>query len=137
MTPRSEEGGNSGAACCATESQQRNDLVGSRMAWLAWRLPNLLVLLGIFWSEGRVWLWLPAFLVAGVACLANAARCGRRHCYFTGPVYLLGAAATLLTGLGALSLHWSWILIGVVAGGILGYVPEWMFGKYVNKPHNE
>jgi len=27
----------------------------------------------------------------GGACLVNAVRCGRLHCYVTGPFFLLGA----------------------------------------------
>src|SRR5207247_6076405 len=35
----------------------------------------------------------------GVACVVNAAHCGRVHCYVTGPLYLLAAIATLLAGM--------------------------------------
>lgn len=86
---------------CAPE-----DLAGRKVAWLVWGLPNLLIFTGIFWSAGHVWLWTLALLVAGGACIVNAARCGRRHCHFTGPLYLLGAAATLLDGLRLLSIYW-------------------------------
>ena len=30
--------------------------------------------------------WVPSLGVAGAACFANAARCGRRHCFVTGPL---------------------------------------------------
>jgi len=63
-----------------------NDLTVRKTAWLLWYLPIFLVIVGSSWNRGRVWLWVPAFLVMGVACLANAARCGRTHCYVTGPL---------------------------------------------------
>ena len=38
------------------------------------------------------------FLLAGLACVANVTRCGRRHCYFTGPLFLLAAVHNALKG---------------------------------------
>ena len=69
-----------------SEKYANNDLVGTRVAWVVWYLPSLLLVAGMFWSNGRLWLWTPALLVAGMACVVNAARCGRLHCYFTGPL---------------------------------------------------
>ena len=69
--------------------------------------------------------------LAGVACVVNAARCGRVHCYITGPLYLLAAVATLLAGMGFVPLRSSWIGGAVVGGTILAYVPEWVRGKYL------
>ncbi len=90
-----------------------------------------LLVVGFFWPEARTWLWTPALLVAGAACLVNASRCGRLHCYFTGPLYLLAAVATLLRGFEGVPLRWSWILYAVLGGSVLAYVPEWVRGKYV------
>src|SRR5262245_60641792 len=108
-----------------------NDLVKRRVALLLWYIPGALLLIGMFWSEGRAWLWTPALVVAGTACLVNAARCGRLHCYITGPLWLLGATATLLRGLGIVHLPWSWILYTLLAGSVLAFVPEWVGCKYV------
>jgi len=47
----------------------------------------------------------------GVTCLANAARCGRIDCFFTGPFFTLGAIASPGYGLGFLPLGlsgWDW-----------------------------
>ena len=82
----------------ASDSCNKNDLAQRKIALLLWGLPVVLLAVGVFWSEVRVWLWTPALVVAGVACLANAFGCGRLHCYFTGPLFLLGAVATLLRG---------------------------------------
>jgi len=90
------------ADCCPTCDQR--DLTGRRGArFVLWQLPLLVFLAGIFVRPSwRIVLWTAALVVAGAACVANAARCGRLHCYFTGPFYLLAALVTLTYGLGLL-----------------------------------
>jgi hypothetical protein len=39
-----------------------------------------------------------------VACLLNARRCARTHCYLTGPFFLILAGIALLYDIGNLSL---------------------------------
>lgn len=67
-------------------------------------------------------------------CIANAVRCGRVHCYFTGPFFLLMAIVTLLFGIGILPLSrngWNWIGLTILLGAIaFYYLPELFFGKY-------
>src|SRR5712691_6250159 len=87
------------ADCCATDCSP-NDLTTRKAAWLLWCLPSVGVLVGFFWAEGRAWIWIPAFLVMGGGCLANATRCGRLHCYFTGPLYILAALYVALSMFG-------------------------------------
>jgi hypothetical protein len=70
----------------------------------------------------------------GVACLVNASRCGRVHCWFTGPFFILGALTSLGYGLGFLPLGpsgWSWICLGTIIGAIgLTFIPELFLGRY-------
>jgi hypothetical protein len=70
----------------------------------------------------------------GALCLLNASRCGRVHCRFTGPFFILGAVASLGYGLGFLPfgpLGWKWICIVTVIGGIaLTCIPEMILGRY-------
>ena len=106
------------------------------LTFLVWRAPLLLLLIGAFTgSVARAALWTTALTVMGCACVVNAARCGRRHCYFTGPVFLLGALASLTYGLGVLPLGargWSWISSAVlVAYLVLRRLPERFFGTYI------
>ena len=78
--------------------------------------------------------WTASFAVMGAACVINARQCRRRHCFVTGPVYLLAALASLLLGLRILPIGrygWGWI-VGVAIGVTLlacCCLEAW-FGKY-------
>lgn len=119
-------------ACPAPE----NDLAGRRASLASiWWLPTMAIVGAIFLDTPlRTAIWTAALGWMGAACLLNAYRCGRVHCYFTGPFYLLGAVATLLHGLDVMSLGshgWEWIGFTLIAGGILlNYVPERLWGRY-------
>jgi len=118
---------------CANNSGGKHDLVSSKLAWLLWYLPLAVFIVGTFWQKGRVWLWTPTLLVAGISCVINAKRCGRLHCHFTGPLYLLGALTALLSGLGVVAMPCIWILVGIVGGSVLAFVPEWIGRKYTGR----
>ena len=70
----------------------------------------------------------------GMACIANALRCGRVRSYLTGPFFFLTALVALSYGLGILHLGRNgWNLLGVIAliGTIaLWYLPEMFLGRY-------
>jgi hypothetical protein len=70
----------------------------------------------------------------GAGCLANALRCGRVHCYLTGPFFLLVAIVALLYGLGVVPLGADgWNILGLLAlvGALaLWFIPEVFFGRY-------
>lgn len=118
---------------CATDN--KTDLLSSRWVVLLWWLPWALIIIGIFTGTlGHTVLWTVGFAAAGGACVANARRCGRRHCFYTGPWFLLAALASLLYGLGILPFGangWGWI-IGVALVGCLIFccVLEPWLGKY-------
>ena len=118
-----------------SESCEQKDLVSGRSFWFLWGLPMCAIALGVFVGGGgglaRALLWTPAFAVMGGACVANAARCGRLHCFITAPVFLMAAVASLLVGTGVLGIGWAWIGFGALAGTVVAYVPEWIRGKYV------
>lgn len=118
------------ASPCASNSGVEHDLVSSKLAWLLWCVPLAVFLAGIFWGKVRIWGWPPALAVAGISCVVNARRCGRFHCRFTGPLYLLGALAALLSGLGIVPLRWEWILAVILGGSVLAFAPEWIGRKY-------
>lgn len=118
--------------CCATDPR---DLVANRRAsLLLWKLPLAVFVAGFFVSSIlRAAIWTTSLVVAGMACLINAYRCHRVHCYFTGPFFLIGAAASVADGLGLLPLGprgWTWIGLAVILGGcILTVVSERFWGK--------
>lgn len=113
----------------------QRDLLASAQTRLLFWLPWLLILIGGFiGGVTRTVLWTVGFGVASAVCLVNARRCGRRHCFYTGPLYLLAALASLLYGLHVLPLGehgWNWIAgIAVVGSLFFCYVLEKLFGKY-------
>ncbi len=108
--------------------------------WLAgavfW-LPAAVIVLSGNLNIGNRWqagVWAVCLGIMAAGCLVNALRCGRTHCYFTGPFLILMGLASLAYGFGALPLGtsgWTWIG-GVTLGGavLLGFVPELLFGTY-------
>jgi len=106
------------------------DLIRLKTAWLLWYLPIFLVIVGSSWNRGRAWLWVPAFVVMGVACIANAARCGRIHCYVTGPLFLLAAAFVALSAFGIVPLHPGTFLLVVFGATCLALCAETPLGRY-------
>jgi len=129
---------------CATAKE--GDLLGSRWAAsLLWWGPAVLIIgtgsIGLdsvgTGSTGNIIhtaAWTLAFTVGAAGCLTNARRCGRLHCFFTGPLYLLAAVSSLLYGLGMLPLGhegWNWILGAAAVGTLFAiYGLERVFGKY-------
>ena len=112
------------------ESCQTDDWACSGMGLLWWGLPVVALILGARWESARPWLWVPGFLLAGVACLANAASCKRVHCYFTGPVYLLAAAYVVLAGFHLLPMNPNVFLAAVVFLTLLAHAAEIPLGRY-------
>ncbi len=99
-----------------TTLRMSRDFVRDRKAsFLLWWLPALLMIatgpLG-FSSELHGSIWAVCLSVFGFGCLANARRCGRLHCFFTGPFFLAMALTSLVYGFGMISLGsygWAWI----------------------------
>lgn len=112
------------------------DLTCGGVGILLWVIP--IIVLGVtagFGGAIAAIAWPPLLLIMGVACLVNALRCGRLHCYLTGPYFLLLAAVSLFYGLGMLPLGdrgWQWLSSALLIGTcVLVCIPEWLFGRYV------
>lgn len=77
-------------------------------------------------------IWAVAYAWMGTGCVLNALRCGRRHCFISGPVLWLGAIAVALAGAGVLSgRHTLSDAINITAAvAALSFLPEWVWGKY-------
>jgi CHASE2 domain-containing sensor protein len=117
-------------AGCAKEPNAPRDLTRGLSAWLLWYLPIALLIAGGAWNRGMVWVWTAAFAVMGGGCAINAMRCGRLHCYVTGPLFLLAAIWCLLSALGVVPLHPNILMLVVVGGVVLAHLAEIPFGRY-------
>src|SRR5262244_1799355 len=121
----------------------KRDLLCSGMrGFLFWCLPWFAFALG--WAVSPIWrtvLWTASLGVMGTLCLLNASRCGRIHCYFTGPFFILGAIASLGYGIGLLPFGpsgWKWIgNITIIGAIVFSAIPEFVFGRYRRTRHDE
>ena len=72
----------------------------------------------------RTAIWIVALAWMGVACILNARRCGRTHCRFTGPYYLVMIVPVLALGSGIVPAGLlGWLVLGAVI--ILGSKTIW------------
>jgi len=121
----------------ATTCESRDILSSRWRVFLLYWLPVIaIVAIGpLAISNGwRAVVWTVALATMGAACMVNALRCGRVHCYVTGPFFFLLALVALLYGLGILHLgREGWNLLGAITlvGTIaLWCLPEMLLGKY-------
>jgi hypothetical protein len=86
--------------------KSRSDWAGNGI-FLAglWGLPAVAMLIASFLDPApRAIIWPAALARMGAACMANARRCGRTHCRFTAPFYLLMAALVVAHAAGTLPI---------------------------------
>ncbi|WP_395075728.1 hypothetical protein [Hyphococcus sp.] len=108
--------------------------------FVSWGLPLVILLSTNFMNDavplwGTVAIMSGAFFWMGLACLLNARRCRRRHCYYSGPIFIIGGIAVLLVGFEIVSLGQDGLVIVAsvtLALSLLTYLSEVLFGKYVN-----
>ena len=114
------------------------DWVHQRLpALLVWKLPAAILVASALVplsDLARGGVWALALGTMGLACLRNALRCSRMHCYFTAPLFLVLAGLSLLHGTGTLGLGpsgWGWIGGIALVGGVgLTVLPERLWGRY-------
>ena len=92
---------NTDRSAVLSECCDAKDLVRQKTGILLWCVPTIALVAGLSLATLRPWIWIPAFLIMGVGCLVNASRCGRLHCYITGPIFLLAA---IYVGLSTMSI---------------------------------
>lgn len=101
---------------------------------LAWGLPiaAMVALVGVP-HPAKTWGWVGALVWMGVACLWNASRCQRKHCYWTGPFFLLMTLLVLGYGYGLLPLGgggWKWLGLAIGLGAFGLTIWSERSGKY-------
>ena len=117
-------------------STVHTDWVGNARAYaVAWGLPMGLIAVGLFFGvAARAAIWSLALAWMGTACLLNARRCGRTHCRYTGPYYLLMIVPVLLAGAQLIPLDrigWTALGIAIVAGGkLMRWLTERAWGRF-------
>lgn len=109
---------------------ETSDLARGWSAVLLWGLPVIALVVGSYYPRARLVLWIPALVVMGVACLRNAARCGRVHCYVTGPLSLLAAVYVALSDFRFVPMQPGIFLDIILAVAVLACLAEIPFGKY-------
>jgi len=123
---RNRIGGNGG--CAEAGADWATGLRGC----LIWGIPA--VALFVSPQRYRVIVWPVLLIFMGAACILNARRCGRVHCYVTAPFFLLLALLSLLYGAGVLPLGahgWSTLsALFLIGSAVLTCVPEWFVGRY-------
>ena len=120
-------------------SSARHDWVSGGASYIiAWGLPSAAMIAAIWTTPGlRAVVWAAALVWMGTACLVNARRCGRVHCRFTGPFFLVMAAVVALYGLSVIPLGargWAWIGITIALGtAAIWILSERLWGRYQDK----
>jgi len=112
------------------QSCKSSDLLFSWKAILLWCLPVIALIVGSYWQKGRIVLWIPAFLVMGVACLVNAGRWGRVHCYITGPLSFLAIGYFILSESHLAPMDAGCFLDSILGISILAFLLEIPLGRY-------
>jgi hypothetical protein len=114
-------------------SCQANDWAWTGKGLVIWGLAAIALIVGDRLPSARPWPWFSAFVVAGVGCVANTARCERRHCYFTGPLFLVAAIHFALTGFHLVPMNEA-VFVGMLAiAAALACLSELVFGRYVGR----
>ena len=116
-------------------TSKTRDLVASPFSFaLHWGVPIFAMLAAIGVPHPvKTWIWGAALLWMGGACLWNARRCGRRHCYWTGPFFLAMTLPVLAHGYGVLSFGtdgWKWLGLTIGLGAVLITAMTERGGKY-------
>lgn len=117
---------------------ESSDILSNRVTSIAvYWLPALVLVASGFSNVGQELkgaIWALALTTMGVACVVNAVRCGRVHCYATGPFFLVMAVVSFLYGSGVAQLGprgWGVLGLIVLVGAVaICYLPEALFGRY-------
>ena len=117
-------------------AQPSADWAGNIRTWgLIWGLPRIVIIVGFFVDVPiRTVMWIIALVWMGMACILNARRCGRTHCRFTGPFYLVMVIPVLALGSGIVSYGlYGWLALAAIVlfgSKIIWWATERAWGKF-------
>ncbi len=122
-----------------TAEQENRDLSNRPLPFiLVWGLP-IAILVSLNFLQAYLPFQITVLIMAGIyvwmglACVINAGRCGRLHCYVSGPIFLMGSAGVLVSGfgiIGATGAFLNEIVWGTALLAISTYGLEWIWGPY-------
>ena len=123
--------------CAPSEDRARRDLSARAGSFLTvWGAPALAGLAASMLAPSTALAagaWSLALAWMGGACLVNARRCGRVHCYVSGPILLVGAGLAAASGGSVLDFGpsgVSLIVAATLALAALTYLLELVWGRY-------
>jgi hypothetical protein len=113
----------------------RDWLSSPRASVLAWWIPKGVIVAALFIPPpARAGMFIIALTWMGIACILNSRRCGRTHCRYTGPYYLVMIAPVLVLASGVISADsYAWLSLAVlILGGsmIIWWATERAWGKF-------
>jgi hypothetical protein len=120
----------------AVDSRSQRDLARKPVsAFLWWCVPIAIGIasgsLGLTLRENAA-IWAVAFTWMATGCFLNALRCHRLHCYFSGPVFLIGAiVAAAVAGGVAQASALNYDIAATFALVLMTFVPEGFWRKYI------
>jgi hypothetical protein len=103
---------------------------------LFWGLPMIILFCTSFLnlpSSLETLIYIITFIWMGSGCLINSRRCGRRHCYYSGPIFLFGAGLIAVLGFGLINFtpdDLTIVIWGTLIAVMLAFVPEYIWGPY-------
>lgn len=104
-----------------------------------WGLPTTILCLSPMLENKMLigWIWMLALVWMGSACLLNARKCKRTHCFYTGPFFIFMAVISLLYGTGYIEINengWLWLgSITALVSTLIWVFSESILGKYLGK----
>lgn len=113
----------------------RDWLNSPRASVLAWGIPLAALVVGLFFPIlVRMAIWSIALGWMGMACLLNGTQCGRTHCRYTGPYFLVMIVPVLAAGSDIVSVGLTgWLALAatiLLGGALLWWATERAWGKF-------
>lgn len=120
----------------SSPAQHSTDWAGSiRSYGLVWGLPIAAIVGGLLLEvPARTVVWVLALAWMGTACILNARRCGRTHCKYTGPYFLVMIIPVLVLAYGVVSAGiYGWLILAVLivfGSKFVWWATERAWGKF-------